>query len=163
MKAREKRVERLVAAYISEHILEPHGLEPTKRIPVLGRTGPDMTVWPHFGVAVDVKSRKAISQRYRVRAGEVIQFGDHHIGVRLGDFEELFGAGIIRGYEPTKMVADWLEHMEEWCRWPGRSGSHFISAIVLHWPRTYIKNTTFVIKISDRSILHDRYSSINHS
>lgn len=159
MKYREKRVERLVAKYITGNILEPHDLGETKRIPVLGRTGPDLTPWPHYHVAVDVKSRKAIPQVYRLRDGQVIRFDDH-IGVRLENFERLFDVENTGNRYASKTVTRWLDHMDDWVQLVLPTG---IAAIVLHWPRTHIKHATLVIKNSQRSVLHDRHASINHS
>src|SRR5512139_3927572 len=55
MKQRPRRVEREVASLLSD-FFRSIGCSPVERIPVLGRTGPDMTI-NEVGLVVDVKSR----------------------------------------------------------------------------------------------------------
>ncbi len=52
MKARPRCVERSVAEALSSILNTP-----VERIPVLGRTGPDLTYHPPLNLIVDVKSR----------------------------------------------------------------------------------------------------------
>ena len=55
-------MENRVAAYLSA-LFAGIGLSPVERIPVLGRTGPDLTI-NELGLVVDVKSRQACPKMY---------------------------------------------------------------------------------------------------
>jgi hypothetical protein len=65
----------------------------------------------------------------------------------------LFGAvNIFSRREPSKTVAGWLAHMQEWTdSWGG------IPALVLHWPGTWVANATFVVFINDKEKMNGRH------
>lgn len=58
MKRRPRRVEQKVAEHLTAFFAHL-GLPEVKRIPVLGRTGPDIEI-NEFGLIVDVKSRQSV-------------------------------------------------------------------------------------------------------
>ena len=141
MKARPRSVERAVAEYLS-FIYKEHGYSPVKRIPILGRAGPDIEV-NEAGLVIDVKSRISVPQSHIIPAGCMGRYGDY-IGVRLEEIgRDTFYSRDIR---PSLIVTDWLNHMEEWTRKYMPNG---ISVIILHRPKTRIANTTFVVKTED--------------
>jgi hypothetical protein len=152
MKGRPRSVEREVAAQLSVI-----GRSPVERIPVLGRTGPDITYCPPLNLIVDVKSRKACPVSMLANARCLFRAGDL-IGVRL---EDLLWAPIAMNGEPrplSKTVAAWLDHMEEWTRAHEPDG---ISAIILHRPRMPIGHATVIIYQSDWKKLCQRLNQAN--
>lgn len=70
MKARPRRAENRVAEVLSK-IFSDVGKSPVKRIPVLGREGPDIT-WNEVKLIVDVKSRKANPKMMFADPGELL-------------------------------------------------------------------------------------------
>lgn len=169
MKARPRRVENRVAEEINKY-LSQYGLPEVERIPVLGRTGPDISLWPFFMVAVDVKSRKSNPKGYVLGPGELMYYWGYNyeidlpitrvamMGTRLDNLEALFDTENEETFNrPTsKTVTKWLVHMGEWCWDPQRSSSQYIPALVLHYPGRPVAHSTFVIFKEDRSVLHDR-------
>lgn len=173
MKARPRRVENQVATEINKY-LATYDLPEVERIPVLGRTGPDITLWPSFNVAVDVKSRKANPKGYMVSSGTIRYwwaYGDHGfgecygsansmLGVQLKDLDLLFDIEnpiLSINRAASKRVDKWLSHMLEWCTEQERKKNYYcLPALVLHWPGTPIKNSTFIIYDEDRRALDDR-------
>ena len=161
MKGRPRRIEREVALHLSRY-LATLGMGPVNRIPVLGRTGPDVDVLPGLQIAVDVKSRKANPKNYKLYgnhlqfwgAGELAQ-----VGSRLSDLKTLFDVENISMHmyrNKSITVSDWLAHMSEWTLEQEISGVRIIPALVLHWPGTPVKFSTFLIYESDRSAIDDR-------
>jgi hypothetical protein len=182
MKARPRRVENRVAEEISKFLSE-YDLPEVERIPVLGRTGPDISVWPAFKVAVDVKSRKANPKGYKIGAdfkndygikhwwgygdtnyGEAYGNADEMVGARLCDLNLLFDTeNICLNPRPSsKTVTKWLAHMLAWCteQWK-KKDFYCLPALVLHWPGTPVKDSTFVIYKEDRRALNDRRQRLN--
>ena len=84
MKARPRSVERKVAAFLSRYFVQL-GLSPVERIPVLGRSGPDITS-NEWGLVIDVKSRLEVPKT-PFTEHPTIAFDDelHFIGTRLRD------------------------------------------------------------------------------
>ena len=145
MKPRPRCVEREVAELLSE-IYRKHGYSPVKRIPILGRSGPDIEI-NETNIAVDAKSRIAVPQSHMLGKGERGIFGDY-LGVRLCELDYSdFKSRIIR---PSLLVRDWLSHMDEWRHENLPDG---ISTVILHRPKTRIANATFIIKSEDWSKL----------
>jgi hypothetical protein len=167
MKARPRRVEREIAKYISEMFLKELDLPSVQRIPVLGREGPDMEIWPFFNVAADVKSRKSNPVGYKLEPDEIGNWYKtglphvEHVGVRLESMHLLFGIENmpVRDRRPSKTVYGWLCHMRDWCE---EEEGFSIPAIILHWPQHPIKHSTVLIFREDRRYLDDRRKRINH-
>ena len=141
MKARPRSVEREVAECLTTHFTSM-GLSPVQRIPVLGRTGPDLEV-NESKLAIDVKSRKEVPKIMWHPKGAA-QWGIQEplVAVRLCEFEKLFGEIKPVSIIPPKTVRGYMEHMAAW------SEEH-IPAIVLHRPRMWIANAIFVIREAD--------------
>lgn len=138
MKPRPRSVEREVSDLLSEIYIR-HGYSPVKRIPILGRTGPDIEI-NETRFVIDVKSRIAVPQSHLLDKGEIGIFGDY-VGVRLGELDqESFKSRLVR---PSLIVLAWLEHMEAWTKEYLSGG---ISVLILHRPNKKIANATFIVK-----------------
>lgn len=174
MKGRPRSVENKVALHISK-FLATLDLEPVERIPVLGRTGPDIDVWPGLQVAVDVKSRKACPKSYKLYGPHLQTWGHevdneeiYYIGCRLGDLSMLFDVEniVMHMVRPaSKVVSGWMGHMSEWTLEQEVNGyfeDFIVPALVLHWPSTPVKNSTFLIYEHDRSLLDARRKWIDN-
>ena len=141
MKPRPRSVEREVSELLSEIYLR-HGYSPVKRIPTLGRIGPDIEI-NEAQFVIDAKSRIAVPQSHLLDKGVMGVFGEY-VGVRIGELErESFKSQLVR---PSLIVLSWLKHMDEWTREFMPNG---ISVVILHKPRTKIANATFVVKPED--------------
>ena len=142
MKARPRSVERAVAEYMTE-LYKINGLSPVKRIPILGRTGPDIEI-NDAKIVIDVKSRIAVPKSHILPKSRFGRFGDY-VGIRI---ESFISKDFTRGEDirPSIMVRDWLDHMDEWTQEFMPNG---ISAIILHRPGMKIANATFVVKTED--------------
>jgi hypothetical protein len=154
MKARPRGVEREVASCLS-NLLSDIGSPTIERIPVLGRTGPDLTYHPRLNLIIDVKSRKAVPISMLAHARCPFRAGDL-IGVRLEDL--LWYPGALQGAPRplSKVVLDWWNHMDEWTRQYVPEG---ISALVLHRPRMPIGHSTVIFSVKDRKELCHRLTT----
>ena len=145
MKARPRRVENQVADYLSAFFVG-HGHDPVERIPILGRTGPDLTI-NSVGLVVDVKSRKSIPKCFTVPAQEVNYTGRYFI-CRLSSIERMATNIDDNWYDiKSKMVDDWYDHMDEWTKDNQPNG---ITALVLHRTGSLIVNSTLVLEYVGR-------------
>ena len=153
MKGRPRSVEREVAACLTK-LLSDIGRcpEPLVRIPVLGRTGPDIT-YNSLKLIIDVKSRKAVPACMLAGPGQLIGTFDGLLGFRLDELPNFSEHWILSPAQSSKIVMDWLNNMEEWTRANEPDG---ISAIVLHRPRMPISHSTVIISSSNRSKLCQR-------
>jgi hypothetical protein len=170
MKARPRAVEREAAACLSD-ILSPLGLTPIKRVPVIGRTGPDLTINESL-LAIDVKSRCELPKyfwtpRQTRRQKFVLRYTDGVLGVHLGQLELLLAETPV-SEDTLPLPPDarrYLEHMAEWTERPvdaarflatERAFSHFyLPAVVCHRsrPRQRIANAIFLIYEKDLCVL----------
>jgi hypothetical protein len=151
MKARPRSVERSVAEFLSNTFSDA-GYSPVKRIPVLGRTGPDIEI-NELGYVIDVKSRKqvpkmAFPQQYELlilpaRDIRLVAFRLCHLKDHLSEF----GFGEEFRYreleEGSDMVADYFFHMDEWTKENRPDGT---TSLILHKPRMPIGHSAFVIQ-----------------
>ena len=155
MKGRPRSVEREVAAHLSRFFVSM-GWSPVERIPVLGRTGPDISI-NEARLVVDVKSRKEVPKSVKVKKGRILDLGNGLIGVRLDQIAILFRenlAGIpILISPPRKAVLDYWQHMDEWTQANCPEG---VSALVLHRPGNGVHNSTLVIHSLQRSMLYGK-------
>ncbi len=152
MKGRPRRVEREVAAHLSK-IFSDIGNTPVERIPVLGRTGPDIT-WNSIKFIVDVKSRKAVPACMLASDYELLTTEDGLLGFRLDQMSHITEDWMTEpATQSSKTVKDWLDHMNEWTKVHEPDG---ISAIILHRPGMPIGNSTVIIFNSSRSALCKR-------
>jgi len=144
MKARPRRVEREIAALLSEKFTAI-GMRPVVRIAVLGRTGPDITL-NEFNLVVDVKSRLQVPAGYIV--SEPTQFGDL-IAVPMSEINQLFNPSCQGKVSVT--VEHWFAHMNEWTQENAPGG---ITALVLHKPKLpYGKSILIIHKNSKENFL----------
>ena len=154
MKARPRRAEREVAAHLS-FFFEALHLPAVERIPVLGRTGPDIT-WNDFKLIVDVKSRVSVPKGVQPPEGRAaINLDLDYVAVRMKDLHKLAGMNTFGVLPNFKSVSDWMEHMHEWTLAQVPDG---ISALVLHRPGMSFKDATVVIKLDKEETFYDRLS-----
>lgn len=150
MKARPRSVERRAAEVLSEWF-QSLGFSSVDRVPVLGRTGPDIEI-NELGLVIDVKSRLHVPKSYLIPTSEIWQFG-FHVGVRLKDLNLLLGRGDRRYQKTSRQVEWWFAHMDEWrCN----NEPDGITAIILHRPRVRIANATFLMDGSYVDRLRER-------
>ena len=154
MKARPRGVENKIATRLTSHFVKM-GMSPVKRIPVLGRAGPDIDV-NESGLAIDVKSRKEVPLRnYNFAGKRIVRVGEM-LAVKMSDFPLVFSdLPASEELKETKTVRDYLEHMAEWAY-----ENECIPAIVLHRPGTRINNAVFIIYARDRDKLKEKYETI---
>ena len=149
---RWKRVEVQVAEELSKHFSDV-GHTPVERIPLLGRTGPDIT-YNDIELIVDVKSRREIPKSSLAVKGEMLEMGDM-IGFNLADLLR-FGRLPSLTAEPSTLVATWLAHMHEWKIQHLPTG---VSCIILHRPKMPIGDSTVIIYSKERNILWTRIAA----
>lgn len=144
MKSRPRRVENEVAARLSVHFVAM-GMSPVQRIPVLGRTGPDITV-NESKLAIDVKSRKTVPVCFAPHKG-IARSLNGLLVVRLLDFPLLYSDEQEQGglLFPSIQALGWIGHMKEWA-----DENDAIPAIVLHRPGMNIDRSVLVIYADDR-------------
>ena len=142
MKGRPRSVERKVAEHLTK-ILSDVGKcdKPLARIPVLGRTGPDIT-YNETKLIVDVKSRKAVPACLLAGDYDLLATEDGLLGVRLDQMSHIDETWMTIPTKSSKVVKDWLDHMDEWTKINEPDG---ISAIVLHRPGMPIGHSTVII------------------
>jgi hypothetical protein len=151
VKARPRSVERKVAQYLSR-VFSDIGKSPVERIPVLGRTGPDITC-NEVGLVIDVKSRLQVPKSSLPAQGHIIRFTNDLIVFRLMDIQNLPSLAEGRPVDAPASVMEWYSHMDKWTQEHKPGG---ITALVLHRPRMPIGNSGVVINYSDRSLLCHR-------
>jgi len=138
MKQRPRSVENRVARELSDFFVSI-GMGGVERIPVLGRTGPDISI-NEAKIVVDVKSRLQVPDCMMAGKDELI-CSDNIIGFRLSDVGNL---KTLRRVErkSSKIVIRWLSHMDEWTQAKCKTG---ISCIILHQPGLNVKHSTVII------------------
>lgn len=162
MKARPRSVENRVAGEFSK-IFTRYGLEPVARIPVLGRTGPDVSI-NKAGFVIDVKSRKKVPKTYLYvpwKKCGIAQAGQFLL-CPIKHFDEF----VIRGKREvgppldfqSGPVREWWLHMDEWTR---RNRPGDFSMIVLHKPRIPIGNAVVVFHEKDRRSIQCRMQNLS--
>lgn len=165
MKQRPRRAENGAAAELSVWF-EKYGLAPVERQPIIGRTGPDLTL-NELELVIDNKSRKKVPDLAVITTPEIIRIGPSFLGVRIRDLDLLLTDMEPRQVPGSVTVADWWLHMDEWRRSHKPNG---ISCLVLHKPvdikggkrtqRQAYADATFVIKVNSREVLNERITSL---
>lgn len=145
MLARPRSVEREVAAHLTQ-MSAKIGASPVERIPVLGRTGPDLTT-NEIGLVIDVKSRLSVPQGY---FGKEPCYIGEMIVVPLDQLLALDGVNIAYTGKPSVVVSRWYTHMDEWTRANMPDG---ISALVLHRPKMPIGQSELLFHSSNLEVL----------
>lgn len=154
MKTTPRRSENRIADELNR-VFNELGLGNVRRIPVLGRTGPDLTT-NELELVIDAKNRKSVPKAYKLPTSDVYQFG-HLIGVRICDFGQLFTDISPKfSFSISKTVESWYDHMDEWRRDKMPNG---ITAIAIRRPGTRHRNACILIAQADRERLRERYHS----
>jgi hypothetical protein len=154
MKSRPRNVENRVAEVMSEWYVK-NGFSPVERVPVLGRSGPDISI-NEMLIAIDVKSRKSIPIGYKITEPKIFQFGAL-LGVKMKNFQ-LFFENVEPELTSTASITirRWFYHMKKWTD----GVPNGIPAVVLHWPGTRIDNATILIHRDNKELLNERYSNL---
>ena len=139
MKRRPRRIESEVAKHLSKEFAKLK-LDPVERVPVIGRTGPDISI-NQSKLAIDVKSRLEVPKAMW-KFKRLGKFGDL-LAVRICEFERIL-SDVPRLEAPLpKTVKAYMDHMAEW-------SSDHIPAIVVHRPGMWVANAIFLIREADR-------------
>ena len=155
MKPRPRRIEREVALHLSRFFTS-HNLSPVERIPVLGRTGPDITI-NELGLVIDVKSRLSVPKTYVMECFKIMDYS-RLIGVHLDCIDLLLGdANPGRIDFLSASVKKWYEHMDDWRRVEMPDG---ISALVLHRPGLAVGKSRLIISKNDRRRLIEKWNKL---
>ncbi len=150
MKARPRSVENQVADFLNTHF-ERLGMSAVERIPVLGRTGPDISI-NEMRMVVDVKSRLSIPQSIFFPIVGPFRF-DTMTGCRLCCLPDLWD---VEGWTErraatvdfqSKTLRDFLDHMELWTAAHEKTG---VSCIIAHRPKMPIGDAVAIIYSSRR-------------
>lgn len=145
MKARPRSVENRAAEAVSAHFAAL-GLPGVSRIPVLGRAGPDLG-WNEMKLIIDVKSRKEIPKAIFFPLTVPFCF-DGMAAARLANLNTLWEDHPAAPLDfSSKIIRDYLEHMEEWTREECPEG---ISCVILHRPEMPIGASVAVIHFHNR-------------
>lgn len=147
MKARPRSVEREVAKHLTDFFLTI-GCSPVERIPILGRTGPDITI-NEFKLVIDVKSRLEVPKMYFIHDDFILDFPDGLLGVRLENMH-LLAAPLTKircSNFSSVLVRRWYDHMNEWTQEEVPDG---INALVLHRPKMPIGKSLLIISKLNR-------------
>jgi len=152
MKHRPRKIEREVAEHLSRFFVS-RGWAPVRRIPVLGRTGPDIEI-NESGFVIDVKSRKEIPVTALVKKGQIGDYGNGLMAVRLDEIEKLYTDELPNvTLSTSKKVTRYWEHMDEWRREHCPEG---ITLIILHRPGRHVHTSTAVFHSEQRSVLNGK-------
>ncbi len=140
MKARPRAAEREIGRYLS-NLTSALGMDEFERIPILGRTGPDLTINQSM-LVIDIKSRLECPKRYFVDTPTAFK---ELIALPLHQILTFDGMYIEKDYS-SKMVQSYWSHMDEWTQKKEPDG---ISAIILHRPHLAYKNSVIIFHTKD--------------
>ena len=154
MKQRPRRAENRIAEILNQFFTH-NNLTPIDRIPVLGRTGPDLTI-NETGLAIDVKSRKSCPKKIFAsthKSGKAM--GDSYCAFSLEHLQDALaqGQGQYMTFTESKTVLKWLVHMEKWVKQNAPSG---IPALVIHRPQMPYGKALLIVSKSDVGLLRQR-------
>jgi hypothetical protein len=130
-------VERSIAEYLT--LIFP-GITPFSRIPVLGRTGPDLTI-NELNLVIDIKSRIEVPKQYT----RFLIEDDRFYAVPLKCLYE-FPLPFDRTRFSSVLVARWWDHMHAWTQ---QHHPHGITALVLHRPKMPYGSAMLITAKSD--------------
>lgn len=140
MKPRPRRAENTIADLLSSEF-EKVGLSRVERKPIIGRTGPDVTL-NEMMLVVDAKTRLQVPRNY-FKHRTTTKAGDHV----FFPISMLSNPPDVLSYHASSiLVQRWLDHMDEWRR---RECPDGISMLVLHRPKMPYGECLVVIKYSD--------------
>jgi hypothetical protein len=151
-----KRVETKVAFELSKYF-ETVGMGKVKRIPILGRDGPDISV-NESDLVIDVKHRQSNPKYLKITRKEIMRIGNYLLAVRIKDLALLAEtnkkpATTVKG---SRIVKGYLDHMKNHTR---RLPNGEIPCVVLHYPNQKISDSILIIFNEDRSKLYERIST----
>jgi hypothetical protein len=123
------------------------GHAPVERQPVIGRTGPDLTL-NAVGLVVDVKSRLEVPKTYiggcpRLH-GELIVFPLKLLGLPIEP---------LPCYHRSLLVERYWEHMDAWRRQKMPAG---VTAVVLHRPALRFSAAQLVIHVDQFNLFEEK-------
>jgi hypothetical protein len=150
MKARPRHAENRIAQEFNRMLI-PLGYDPVERIPVLGRTGPDLTI-NQSGLVIDVKSRQQCPKSYFNET--ILLMSLTTAAVCVGDLP-IINSILAEPLRPSVMVNRWLDHMDEWRKENHPDG---ISMIILHKPGLPYGKSMAVFYLSDIGRLKQIFS-----
>ena len=162
MKPRPRAVENRVAAYLTDLFVQA-GMSPVERIPVLGRTGPDISL-NELKLVVDVKSRLECPKTYF--CGTVCFDFEHWIIplAQIPAFLDYPDSQPLEGEFPHKylsytsaLVRGYWSHMDEWTRQYEPDG---ITAIVMHRPKMPVGRAVLIISKEDKRRFTTRWKQL---
>ncbi len=153
MKRRPRRIEQQVAEWVSAFSTSK-GCRPVARIPVLGRTGPDIKI-NELGLVIDVKSRQNVPHSAFLEKDRIVLFSDGLLAVRLDELADLFDPAREPNLQRVGLATlwSWWAHMDEWRREFCPSG---VSTLVVHRPGMPTRCCSVIISASERRMLYDR-------
>lgn len=159
MQSRPRRVENKIAEELSAFFSE-NSLNPVERIPILGRTGPDLTI-NQSGLVLDVKSRQSCPQGVFNAVEETGKAKSKSLAIyQLDRLQETFleQQGLYMTCRDSKMVLTWLCHMQEWTDENMPWGT---SGLILHKPELPYGKSVLVLCQSDVGLVRDRILNRN--
>ena len=145
MKQRPRRCENEAASWLSE-FSKLFGFKAIERVPVIGRTGPDLTI-NELKLVVDVKSRQEVPDG--IFYDGIVEFDDL-LAVPLYQAGEILEGVPQQVDYQSKIVRGYYNHMDKWRIANFPDG---ISALILHKPKMPFGKAMFIISKSDRSKL----------
>ncbi len=151
MKARPRSVENRVADALNDHF-RLMGCSPVERIPVLGRTGPDISI-NEMNLVVDVKSRREVPKSIFFPLSVPFAF-DGMVAARLTNLNTLWEPEHVPALLDfsSKLIRGYLEHMEEWTKAKAPGG---VSCVILHRPEMPVGSSVAVIHSHNRRRLFE--------
>ena len=163
MKARPRAVENRVAAYLTGLFT---GMSPVERIPVLGRTGPDITL-NEMKLVIDVKSRLECPKMYF--CGTICCDFTHWV-IPLSQIPAFLGYPDSQPLGPefphkslgntSILVSRYWSHMDEWTRANEPGG---ITGIVMHRPKMPVGKAVLIISKEDKRRFTKRWNKLQSS
>lgn len=153
---RWKSVEVNVALHLSG-IFSDVGHSAVKRIPILGRTGPDIS-YNDIGLVVDVKSRLEVPKSSLATKGKTLRMGNM-LGFCLADMLEFERLTSLTA-EPSIIVSTWLSHMNDWKVKHLPTG---ITCVIIHRPKLPIGESTVIIYAHERNTLWTRITALSQA
>jgi hypothetical protein len=153
MKPRPRSAEREAARHLTQFFTH-FGFSPVERIPVLGRTGPDLTM-NELGLVIDVKSRREVPQNVFPAAGYCRVLNRDLASIRLSDLAAAVAEDLPRVHvrPDLKTVQDYYDHMHTWTLANLPDG---MTALVLHRPGMRFGSAAFVTTFSNLERIRNR-------
>ena len=162
MKPVPREAENRAAVMLNEYLFTPLGLPNVQRQPVIGRTGPDVTL-NEFKLVVDSKSRKRVpiciwgEKRKRITTYPRLvwmMINDVLLAVPMNRITWINEEPGIVFHSETKEIQDYYNHMDAWRKEECSDG---ITALALRRPGMGGNMTLFVIGLNQVELFRERY------